>query len=168
MKTSRRLKRMERMARKQGAMPKLNLTSLMDVFTILVFFLLVNSATTEVLQQPKQITLPDSIVEAKPRETVVIFIGKEDVLVQGVPVARVADIEAMQDQEIAPISVRLAELSGKVIGLSTQAVAESQEVTVLADKAVPFSVVKKIMSTCTGQGYTRVSLAVVQKATQTS
>ena len=168
MKTSRRLKRMERMARKQRAMPKLNLTSLMDVFTILVFFLLVNSATTEVLQQPKQITLPDSIVEAKPRETVVIFIGKEDVLVQGVPVARVADIEAMQDQEIAPISVRLAELSGKVIGLSTQAVAESQEVTVLADKAVPFSVVKKIMSTCTGQGYTRVSLAVVQKATQTS
>lgn len=168
MKTSRRLKRMERMARKQGAMPKLNLTSLMDVFTILVFFLLVNSATTEVLQQPKQITLPDSIVEAKPRETVVIFIGKEDVLVQGVPVARVADIEAMQDQEIAPISVRLAELSGKVIGLSTQAVAESQEVTVLADKAVPFSVVKKIMSTCTGQGYTRVSLAVVQKAAQTS
>jgi len=168
MKTSRRLKRMERMARKQRAMPKLNLTSLMDVFTILVFFLLVNSATTEVLQQPKQITLPDSIVEAKPRETVVIFIGKEDVLVQGVPVARVADIEAMQDQEIAPISVRLAELSGKVIGLSTQAVAESQEVTVLADKAVPFSVVKKIMSTCTGQGYTRVSLAVVQKAAQTS
>ena len=168
MKTSRRLKRMERMARKQGAMPKLNLTSLMDVFTILVFFLLVNSATTEVLQQPKQITLPDSIVEAKPRETVVIFIGKEDVLVQGVPVARVADIEAMQDQEIAPISVLLAELSGKVIGLSTQAVAESQEVTVLADKAVPFSVVKKIMSTCTGQGYTRVSLAVVQKAAQTS
>lgn len=168
MKTSRRLKRMERMARKQRAMPKLNLTSLMDVFTILVFFLLVNSATTEVLQQPKQITLPDSVVEAKPRETVVIFVGKEDVLVQGVPVARVADIEAMQDQEIAPISVRLAELSGNVIGLSTRAVAESQEVTVLADKSVPFNVVKKIMSTCTGQGYTRVSLAVVQKATQTS
>ncbi len=168
MKTSRRLKRMERMARKQRALPKLNLTSLMDVFTILVFFLLVNSATTEVLQQPKQITLPDSVVEAKPRETVVIFVGKEDVLVQGVPVARVADIEAMPDQEIAPISVRLAELSGQVIGLSTQAVAESQEVTVLADKSVPFSVVKKIMSTCTGQGYTRVSLAVVQKATQSS
>ncbi|HET7203170.1 MAG TPA: biopolymer transporter ExbD [Steroidobacteraceae bacterium] len=169
MKTSRRLQRMERMARKQRNLPKLNLTSLMDVFTILVFFLLVNSATTEVLQQPKQITLPDSVVEAKPRETVVIFVGKEDVLVQGVPVARVADIEAMQDQEIAPISVRLAELSGNVIGLSTQAVAESQEVTVLADKSVPFSVVKKIMSTCTGQGYTRVSLAVVQKATtQTS
>jgi len=165
MKVSRRI---ARMTRNKNAVPRLNLTSLMDVFTILVFFLLVNSATTEVLQQPKQITLPDSVVEAKPRETVVIFVGREDVLVQGVPVARIADIEATDSPEIEPISARLAELSASVIGVSTQAVAESQEVTVLADKSVPFSVVKKIMATCTGQGYTRVSLAVVQKATQSS
>jgi len=161
-------RRMARMARNKRAMPKLNLTSLMDVFTILVFFLLVNSATTEVLQQPKQITLPDSVVEAKPRETVVIFVGKDEVLVQGVPVARVADIQATTDERIEPISVRLAELSESVIGLSTQAIAESQEVTVLADKSVPFSVVKKIMATCTGEGYTRVSLAVIQKTAQPS
>jgi biopolymer transport protein ExbD len=140
----------------------------MDVFTILVFFLLFNSGTAEVLQQPKQIKLPDSVVETKPRETVVIFVGAEEVLVQGVPVARVADIQATESPQIEPISVRLAELSGNVIGLSTQAVAESQEVTVLADKSVPFSVVKKIMATCTGQGYTRVSLAVMQKAAQAS
>ena len=161
-------RRMARMARNKRAIPKLDLTSMMDVFTILVFFLLVNSATTEVLQQPKQITLPDSVVEAKPRETVVIFVGKEEVLVQGVPVARVADIKATTDERIEPISVRLAELSESVIGLSTQAVAESQEVTVLADKSVPFSVVKKIMATCTGEGYTKVSLAVVQKTAQPS
>jgi len=165
MKTSRRIARMTRSKR---AVPQLNLTSMMDVFTILVFFLIVNSATSEVLQQPRQITLPDSVVEAKPRETVVIFVGKEEVLVQGVPVARVADIQATESAEIEPISVRLAELSESVIGLSTQAVAESQEVTVLADKSIPFSVLKKIMATCTGQGYTRVSLAVIQIATQSS
>ena len=165
MKSSRRIRRMSRNRR---AIPKLNLTSLMDVFTILVFFLLVNSATTEVLQQPRQITLPDSIVEAKPRETVVIFVGTEEVLVQGVPVARIADIAATNGERIEPISVRLAELAGSVIGLSTKAVAESQEVTVLADKTVPFNVIKKIMATCTGEGYTRVSLAVMQKATQTT
>jgi biopolymer transport protein ExbD len=165
MKTSRRI---ARMTRNKRSSPKLNLTSLMDVFTILVFFLLVNSATVEVLQQPKQIKLPDSVVETKPRETVVIFVGMEEVLVQGVPVALVADIQATDSAEIEPISVRLAELSGSVIGLSTQAVADSQEVTVLADKAVPFSVLKKIMATCTGQGYTRVSLAVVQKSAQST
>ena len=161
MKASRRI---SRMARNKRALPKVNLTPLMDVFTVLVFFLMVNSGSVETLQQPKEIKLPESVVEEKPRETVVIFVGKEEVLVQGVPVARVADIQAATSVMIEPISVRLAELSESVIGLSTQSVAESQEVTVLADRSIPFSVLKKIMVTCTGQGYTRVSLAVVQKS----
>lgn len=156
-------RRMRRMARQKRDVPKLSLTSLMDVFTVLVFFLMINSSTVENLQQPKQIVLPESIVEAKPRETVVIFVGQDEVVVQGVPVARTADIQASGDAEIAPIGARLAELRESVIGLSTQAVAESQEVTVLADKTIPFSVLKKVMATCTAQGYTRVSLAVVQK-----
>jgi biopolymer transport protein ExbD len=165
MKNSRRIKRM---ARNRTKISKMNLTSLMDVFTILVFFLLVNSASTEVLETPKQIKLPDSVVESKPRETVVIFVSPEQVLVQGEPVAFVEDIEAMEGENIAPIGERLAELSRNVIGLSTKTVAESQEVTILADKAVPFSVVKKVMSTCTGQGYGRISLAVMQKSPQTA
>ncbi len=161
-------RRIRRMTRNKRAVPKLHLTSLMDVFTVLVFFLMVNSGSVETLQQPKEISLPESVVEAKPRETVVIFVGKDEVLVQGVLVARVADIQATENAEIEPIRVRLAELSESVIGLSTQAVAKSQEVTVLADKSIPFSVLKKIMATCTRQGYTRVSLAVVQKSAQST
>jgi biopolymer transport protein ExbD len=161
-------RRIARKKRKKRSIPKLNLTSLMDVFTILVFFLMVNSASVETLQQPKQIKLPESAVEAKPRETVVVLVTKDEVLVQGVPVARVADIQAAGNVEIEPIGARLAELSESVIGLSTQAVAESQEVTVLADKSIPFSVLKKIMATCTGQGYTRVSLAVIEKPAQST
>jgi biopolymer transport protein ExbD len=156
------------MTRNRRRVPRLNLTSLMDVFTVLVFFLMINSASVETLQQPKLIKLPESVVEAKPRETVVIFVGKDEVLVQGVPVASIADIQATDTVEIEPIGVRLAELSESVIGLSTQAVADSQEVTVLADKSVRFSVLKKIMATCTAQGYTRVSLAVVQKSPQST
>jgi biopolymer transport protein ExbD len=162
-------RRIARMTRNKHAVPKLNLTSLMDVFTVLVFFLIFNSsATVETLQQPKQIRLPESVVDEKPRETVVVFIGKEEVLVQGMPVATVADVQAAGDADIGPIGARLAELSESVIGLSTQAVAESQEVTVLADKSVPFSVLKKVMATCTAQGYTRVSLAVVQKSAEST
>ncbi len=165
MRVSRRIARMTR--HRRGA-AKLNLTSLMDVFTILVFFLMVNSATVETLQQPKQIKLPESVVEAKPRETVVILVTTDDVLVQGVPVARVADIRTTQNPVIEPIRARLAELSESVIGVSTKAVADSQEVTVLADRSVPFSVLKKVMATCTAQGYTRVSLAVIQKSAQST
>jgi biopolymer transport protein ExbD len=159
---------MARMNRNRRSVSKLNLTPLMDVFTVLVFFLMVNSASVETLQQPKQITLPESVVEEKPRETVVILVGTDEVLVQGVPVARIADIQATEGLEIQPISVRLAQLSESVIGLSTQTVAESQEVTVLADRSIPFGVLKKIMATCTAQGYTRVSLAVVQRSAQST
>jgi biopolymer transport protein ExbD len=89
-------------------------------------------------------------------------------MVQGEVVARVADIAARPGQEVPQVGVRLAELSRSVIGASTQAVAESKEVTVLADRAVPFNVVKSVMSTCTAQGYTRISLAVTQKESQTT
>jgi len=152
------------MSRNRGTAPKMNLTSLMDVFTILVFFLLVNSASTEVLQTPKQITLPASVVEDKPRETVVIFVSRDEVTVQGEMVALVADILVAEGNNIASIGERLAEVSASVIGLSTQTIAASKEVTLLVDRSVPFRVVKKVMSTCTSQGYHRISLAVLQKA----
>jgi len=161
-KVTRRMKRLERRHSKKPT--KMNLTSLMDVFTILVFFLLVNSASNEVLETPKQITLPTSVVEDKPRETVVVFISPEHVTVQGEVIASTAEIAASDRQNIAPIALRLAELSESVIGLNTAKAAESQEITLLADRSVPFNVVKKVMSTCTSQGYLRISLAVLQKA----
>jgi biopolymer transport protein ExbD len=165
MKSSRR---MDRMARNRSKVVRMNLTSLMDVFTILVFFLLVNSAASEVVDSPKQLVLPESVAEARPRETVVIFVSPEYVLVQGQPVMSTADLVGMETERIEAIGARLAELRGNVIGIRTQAAAESEEVTVLADKSIPFSVLKKVMSTCTSEGYGRISLAVVQKATQTT
>ncbi len=164
MKNSRRIKRM---SRNRVTVPKMNLTSLMDVFTILVFFLLVNSATNEILETPKQIVLPASFVEEKPRETVVIFISANDVTVQGEAVIQTSEILVSPTQRIDPIATRLNELSASVIGISTRTVAQSQEVTILADRMIPFSVIKRVMSTCTGEGYSQISLAVLQKAPET-
>ena len=163
MRNSRRIKRMSRNRVKIG---KMNLTSLMDVFTILVFFLLVNSGSVELMEAPKNISLPESRIEEKPRETVVIFVSADEVLVQGQLVARVADILDGDSANYEPITARLAQLRDNIVGPSTLAVAGSQEVTILADKSVPFIVIRKIMSICTGEGYVNVSLAVIQKASQ--
>jgi biopolymer transport protein ExbD len=160
MRNSRRVKRM---SRNRTKISKMNLTSLMDVFTILVFFLLVNSGSVEVLDTPKEVSLPESRVETKPRETVVIFISPTEVLVQGQLVALVDEILEGRINVLDPIAARLAELKENVIGVNTKVVASSQEVTILADKSVPFTVVKTIMSTCTGEGFENVSLAVTQK-----
>ncbi|MCZ6774331.1 MAG: biopolymer transporter ExbD [Proteobacteria bacterium] len=144
----------------------MNLTSLMDVFTILVFFLLVNSGSVEVMEAPKTVVLPESRVEAKPRETVVIFVSADQVIVQGKAVAVVAGILDEEPAAMDSIASRLAELRENIIGPNTRAVAGSREVTILADRSVPFIVIKKIMSICTGEGYENVSLAVIHKPSQ--
>ena len=164
MKNSRRLKRMARNKKKVSG---LNLTSLMDVFTILVFFLLFHSSGGEAVEAPKQIKLPDSIAEAKPRETVVIMVSPDVVLVQGEAVIETAELLISGKETIGEITARLEQLERNIIGISTRTVVDSKEVTILADKSIPFSALKKIMSTCTGSGYGRISLAVIQKAAQT-
>lgn len=163
MRSTRRLKRMGKRTRKIQGM---NLTSLMDVFTILVFFLLTNSASDEALEPPKQITLPDSVVEAKPRRTVVIMVTETDILVQGKIVADTRDLLKSKQQVIVPIANKLVELKNTVIGVSTKTVSESKEVTILAHRSIPFKILKKIMGTCSGAGYSKISLAVIQKASQ--
>jgi len=165
MRNSRRLKRMSRNKKKVTG---LNLTALMDVFTILVFFLLFHSSSgSEVLEAPKQIKLPDSVVETKPRETVVIMVSPELVLVQGEAVMSTLDLLDAGNETVAEITERLKLLERNIIGISTKTIAASKEVTILADRSIPFRALKKIMSTCTGSGYGRISLAVIQKAAQT-
>jgi biopolymer transport protein ExbD len=98
---------------------------------------------------------------------VVILVGADAVLVQGELVIATPDLIKSGDETIQAIADRLERLESNIIGVSTRAVVESKEVTILADKAIPFSVLKKIMSTCTGVGYGRISLAVIQKSPQT-
>jgi len=157
-------RRMKRMARSKRKVKGLNLTPLMDVFTILVFFLLFHSSGGDMLQTPKQIKLPDSVVEAKPRETVVIMVSPEVVLVQGEAVITTSELLEDRIVTVHEVKERLEQLEQNIIGISTKTVAGSKEITLLADKTIPFKVLKKIMSTCTGSGYERISLAVIQKA----
>ncbi|MCA0892934.1 ExbD/TolR family protein [Microbulbifer agarilyticus] len=186
---SRRMKRMARSRKRKT--PGMNLTSLMDVFTILVFFLLTNSASDEAIEAPKVITLPDSVVESKPRETVTLMVTHDEVLIEAKPVMATADlfqseelvIEAIQqamiqevgkattmaESELEEAKLALAERAAAGEDVTEEAaalLAEPPEVNILADRTVPFSILKKVMSSCTNAGYTRISLAVIQKASQ--
>ena len=163
MKENRRMKRMARNS-KGVTSGGLNLVSLMDVFTILVFFLLVNSSSSDVMEPPKNIKLPDSAVETKPRETVIVMITPEQILVQGEPVVSTMDVINGKAPLIEEVKQRLILQKKKVLGISTKTVTQSNEVTVLAHRTVPFSLMKKVMASCTSAGYEKISLAVIQKA----
>ena len=159
MKLSRRAKRMQRHYARMHKPGGLNLVSLMDIFTILVFFLMVNSSDVKVLQQDKQVKLPESIAQTEPRETLVITLSGENILVQGRPVASLNDAD---DNDVIPgLKSELDYQSNK---RGTPVPAEGWSVTLVADKGTPYSQLKRVMTTCTAAQYTNVSLAVSRLA----
>ena len=93
MSQSSRAQRMER-HHKRAKPATLSLISLMDIFTILVFFLLVNQSEVSALDPPKNIELPQSMAQQRPAETVVVTVTPTQLLVQGRVLATVAEIEA--------------------------------------------------------------------------
>jgi len=155
---------MERSGRKDNKVAALSLVALIDMFTNLVFFLLVSQGVSVIQEPRKEIQLPDSYVEETPRSTVVIMVSDKWVLVEGVQLATVDEILTIKEDSVPAIRDRLAQIKRKVIGLTEKTNAQSDEVTILADKELPFKIMKKLMSTCASAGYSKISLAVNQKA----
>jgi biopolymer transport protein ExbD len=160
MKDSRRMKRMERNNRKGQEVTGLglNLIPMMDVLCVLVFFLLFHSFNGDMPEQ--RIVLPDSVVETRPRQALTIVVSPEAVMIQGEAVISTPELYDDKIGTVHEVRQRLKELERNL----PETVAEGKEITLLADKTIPFKVLKKIMTTCTASGYGRISLAVVQKA----
>ena len=161
---SARAKRMDKHHLRNTRVVGLNLVSLMDIFTILVFFLLVNSSDVETLPKTEELQLPESIAEQKAKETVVILIGEVDILVQGRVVAKVADVLAQSGNDIPALREALKSQNDRVLRRAAQDDIAGREVTIMGDKEIPYRVLKKVMATCTDAEYGQISLAVLQKS----
>jgi biopolymer transport protein ExbD len=159
-----RAQRMERRHERGKKGVALNLVALMDIFTILVFFLLVNSSDVETLPNAKDIQLPQSIAEEKAKESVVILISEEDILVQGSPVAKVADVMKLKGNDIPQLRQALLSQNDRVMRRESQDDIADREVTIMGDKDIPYRLLKKVMATCTMADYGQISLAVLQKS----
>jgi len=160
MKVSKRSRRMQqRHAQGQKRNAALNMVSLMDIFTILVFFLLVNATSTEVLPSPKNITLPEAAAEKLPARNLVIAVDGRVIRLQGKAIVTVKDALKGDTNSIKPLynALRLAAVTVKDI-------TDSKGVTIMGDQEIPYHLLKKIMLTCAGANYTNISFAVNQKA----
>ncbi len=164
MKTSRRAQRMAQHYERSRRIPAFNVISLMDIFTILVFFLLVNTSGVEVLPNAKDIDLLESVSETKPRESVVVLVTGEQVLLQGKPVVTLADIKQSVGSDIRELRQALVREADQIPPKSKQDA--GREVTIMGDKAIPYIVLKKVMLSCTRAGFSKISLSVLQKPTQ--
>ena len=164
MKQSRRAKRMERHYKRNKGAPAFNMVSLMDIFTILVFFLLANSGEGEVLPSTRNIELPESIAEQKPRQNVVIVVTASDILVQGSKVISVHDAENNNGLVIEALKTALERQNQRRVLRTHSDKSELLEVTIMGNKLIPYRLLKKVMATSTEAGFGKISLAVMQKA----
>lgn len=148
--------------RKRGITGQLSLTSMMDIFTILVFFLLVNSSDVEVLPNPKALQLPESIAQQQAKQALVLMVTEQDILVNNRKVMSVADASGADGTLLPALQAELAR-APELPPQPGQAQAMRGEVNIMADKEIPYSLLKKVMATCTDARFAKISLAVLQK-----
>jgi biopolymer transport protein TolR len=144
--------------------PKLNLVALMDVFTILVFFFLAHSSNEESAPGSKLVSLPEAAADQRPRETLVVMITPENILLQGEPISAVSAVLGSSSTEIAGLRTALREQPQSASQPREEATGNEREVTIMGDKSIPFRLLNKVMVTCTRAGFDRISLSVLQKS----
>ena len=161
MSTSRRARRMQRHhSRRDDKNASLNMVSLMDIFTILVFFLLVSAANSDILPTPKNIKLPLSTAEKLPKENLVIVIGDSLILLQGKKIADIDSVISTKNLIIMPLFDELKKQANKKAVDTTRSKQSGLGITIMGDKEIPYILLKKIMLTCSSARYSNISLAV--------
>jgi biopolymer transport protein TolR len=134
-----------------------------DMMTILVVFLLAHTAEVDILPNTKSIAIPQSISDRKPSAAVVVMVTKDSVFVDGVLVGSLQDVVANQGPFFAPLKNALMAQNDRSLRTGQQVDIAKREVTIMGDKATPYSVLKKIMLTCSEAEYGKVSFAVVER-----
>lgn len=169
MKKSVRATRMERHHKRMAKESKLSLVSLMDIFTILVFFLMFNASDVQVLQTHNSVTLPESTADTAARETLVLLVNADTILLQGQTMASVQQVLAQSDDIIPALEKELLYQKQRTSIVAAQGSNAGSEqeiaraITIMGDQDIPYVLLKKIMQTCAQAGYTNISLAVEQK-----
>ena len=153
-------KRAARKAR-HGNQLDMNLVSLIDVFTILIFFLLSNSGV-ETLPATGAVHLPESSAKKEPKETLVVVVNATEITVDGRKVADVAPLATAKDDLIPGLKAELDLVSARPVALAENA-SKAHALTIMGDKDIPYQLLRKVMYTAAVANFTDVSFAVNRK-----
>ncbi|MEH6782705.1 MAG: biopolymer transporter ExbD [Alcanivorax jadensis] len=165
MKKSARARRMARHHGRHKMVATLNLTSLMDIFTILLIFLLVNNNNAAKLPENQDIQLPESTAQELPNDVLIIQVSATNVIIDG---RKIADTQAVKVQEERTVDALVEELKFRASRALAVNPEDEREVMIQADRDVPYAVIKKLMRSCMETPYTKVAFAVLKVAEEES
>lgn len=163
MRSARHAKRVARAARAKRAVVVINIVSMIDIFAILVFYLLVNALVVQVLPNSKALVLPQSIIKEPPRQTTVLMITPQAILVDNKAVMDVAAVKDVNGNILNDLKFELNTKTHYQVEGGLASEYTLGEVNIMADKSIPYVVLKKVMATCTEARFNKISLAVIEK-----
>lgn len=160
----------------------LSLTAMVDMFTVLVIFLLQNyNATGEIIYIPKEVVLPKATSTRDLKPAHIVTISNKEILLDKVVVATFEQVAGAEDWNIQGLKDQLqdalikskAEQESKIqnrirdVVESTRGQAEEDpnawsKVTIQADKGVDFLTIKKVLYTATEAGAGEINFAVTK------
>lgn len=155
--------RIQRHRKRRHGASHFALVPFIDMMTILVVFLLAHTADVDILPNTKNIQIPQSLSDRKPDAAVVVMVTKDSVFVDGKLVGSVADVVASPVPVFAPLKAALMAQNDRILSNARQNDIAKREVTIMGDKNLPYSVLKRIMVTCSDADYGKVSFAVVER-----
>jgi biopolymer transport protein ExbD len=180
----------DRHGRKAGAkrsvVAVLSLTAMVDLFTVLVVFLLQNYATTgEILDIPEGVKLPDAAEVKNLKPANVIIVSNKEVKLNNITVATLQEVKGMEDWEVPKLKLQIEEAikqgeeDKKKIGQQLKSAVEKikigdkateeeidefRRITIQADEKTDFLTLKKVMYTATESGIFEINFAVLKRA----
>lgn len=160
---SRRTRKIVRVIRAKAREGELNVVSLIDIFAILVFYLLVNALVVEILPSPKALELPESVAQEQPKQSVLILVTKTDIIVDNQRVMLTADAMSNQGSVLPDLKYKLNEKDLMQVKDGKPTDVTRGDVNIMADKSIPFHILKKVMATCSDARFAKISLAVIEK-----
>lgn len=162
---SRRVRRMKRHYARNKKSVTLNIVALIDIFTVMLFFLIMYTDTsTEIVPIGKNIKLPESISDQIPKENILIVVNMSEIVIQGV---KIAQTQTVLDSKETIIPAVLSELNRQKDSLRARKMSDENihnyGVTIMGDKEISYQLLKKVMTTAGEAEFSNISLAVVQK-----
>jgi biopolymer transport protein ExbD len=145
----------------------IRLTSMMDILTTLLLFLLKSFvAETDVVSPPPDVALPVSTSEDPPQSSLVVAISEDLILLGGAPVVSVENALAGESLFIPRLGEELDQTLARMDDLARRRGAEEMAnlVTIHGDRDVAFELLERVMFTCNSVGVERLALAVVQES----
>jgi biopolymer transport protein ExbD len=162
----------------------LSLTAMVDMFTVLVIFLLQNYNTEGLIVNiPKELILPKAEVIKELKPSIVITVSPIEVMIDELPIAKFDDVKNQKEWMIQPLfveaqkAIEKAKLKHETSGvinevrtaLKPEDSAELQnlepwkKITVQAHKEIDFLTIKKVLFTLTEAGAGEINFAVIQR-----